>query len=154
MVVRELLYLALIAPSTEHVLADVRPGVARHGANAGLALVVTHHLQPLQLLQDVGGDAVLCRGAPAGHRGEEAGEVLLVHGETDGGVDGEVGRLRQSHQGDVVAAPRWVIVAGSLHDLIHVEILHNQRLVNSIELVLSQSDLQSPWTEIRNLFRN
>ena len=97
------LYLTLITPGTQHVWGDVRAGVSSHCSYAGPALTVTDHLQPLQLLQDVGGEPTLSRGSPARHGGELTSKVLLGRGQTDGGVDGQVCVLGQSHQGDVVA---------------------------------------------------
>ena len=65
---------------------------------------------------------------------------LVGGGQTGGAVDGQVGGLGQSQQGDVVAAGAGLVVAGSQDDQSHVEILHDHRLVQSVELVFPQPD--------------
>ena len=67
---------------------------------------------------------------------------LITGGQTGGAVDGQVGRLGQSHQGDVVTNIVGLVVLRMSDDQINIEILRDQRLVSSVQLVLAQSDFQ------------
>ena len=111
-------------------------------------MVVTHHLQPVQLLQDVSRGAALLRGAPASHGGVLPSVVLVSRGQAGGGVDGQVGVLGQSDQGDVVTHPAGGLVVGGINDQVNVEILRDQRLVLGVQLVLTQPDFQGIFREI------
>ena len=50
--------------------------------------------------------------------------------------------LGQSHQGDVVAHAGGRLVVRSYDDQVNVEVLRDQRLVLSVELVFAQPDFQ------------
>ena len=65
---------------------------------------------------------------------------LVGGGQTSGSVDSQVGGLGELHQGDVVTVAAGLIVPGSQHDEGDVEILHNQSLGQSVQLVFTQPD--------------
>ena len=90
----------------------------------------------------MGRGPALGRSSPASHGGGLPSVVPVNVGQAGGSVDGQVGLLGQSHQGDVVAVAGRTVVVRSEDDHVNVEVLRDQRLVLSVELVFAQPDFQ------------
>jgi len=50
-----------------------------------------------------------------------------------------------SYQSYVIAETTRTIEVWMLHYPVNIEILHYQRLINGVQLVLAEPDLQVPW---------
>ena len=80
--------------------------------------------------------------------GKNIQPCLVGVGQAGGSVEIQVSLLHQSHQGQVVTIRLGVIVLRVNNHQVHSEILRDQRLVQSVQLVFAQSDYQFIFREM------